>query len=1357
MGDRPIRNDDDIANFGMDALMVTPVINGGVNLAKKYLPNTYKLNPWAFKPNPESYYRMVGEKGIEDAIEKAVITTPKDSYRWDSKVFDKPYFHKGHPIDGRNYKGATSYGNYGGPGMVEVSKDFPMEQMGKATRNNFVPKETDVIPLKDAKLYEQHWLKGYKEVPKPKSNFKSEIDWSNYLTQKQAVTARAERMLSQENKWVGQNNQELKIKFDNAQKNHNPASDYPGERLGTNKGNTTEVSKDALLSEPNKARIAAHETGHYYRNRATEANEWNSFFDFSKLEKHKTRTYLRGKPTAVEPGYVNSLPETQGFKIGKDGVPHGDEIRERAAQLKDYIAQKNGIPLNKDFQISSDQLDDAIKNYVKDTGLDNSMSVMLSSLVDKKGFLKAMNKYALAVPAAIGAAALQQNETPKYAKGGIVRYGEGGKVGEKEKLINAYQLEQAKINANYESVKKYRNQIDKIVQEALSNPDQFDQSFKKNVDGRLEKAGVPEHLRRQCIYTVSIMVNSARSNAGLPLLKGASFQQDGSLGKPMVSNVYTQNEAFKANAVNEGFHITPQGTLPKKGDWIQQGRTFKAKNGTMQQNPFHSVLALDPIINDKGDTLGINSIYNGGHGTIINTGLPKDRFKDEFRVYSYQGENINNTVNTRDSLKNEINKIDPAYFNSKQTPFYNDYNPTSLPINKDLDNDKKTYLESLNANKQEIMKHWNISNSEFDKLADIAFRIPSQESEWGKGIAYNVKGVLPELVQGVKYLKGEDSSEKNVSRGIGSVKIKKILDDPKIKEFFDNLNLTGDQLYNNAYIASNENFPIKTGALLTMTKLVNDYRHTLNDKNFPRNSEERYKESIYKYKGIKHENKTNDYVSSINNSEGIFKGKALNNIEDRKAEGNTTEISPGYNMQWSNENSKAYREKSEIPVTTNNTNTIVSPILPIEQPIKNPYAMNPVKFKRGGNVNKVQINVEGNELRVDPTNLSVITDYKGLPKHPDNPNFINPQGNVTANEGDVIVPKDMRDRFLNSDYKTKQRMITTLKYRIPETKFGDGGIITDHDKAYDYQRLSNGSWQARKKGSNKWGILKDNQLGDLNTRYPQSNGVPSTLPRVDNGIYSFPDVPTSGVPLANAGNNTVYNKPPGFFGNMPSYNPNVFQNSTKSGMGDQPDSSGVDKPFDDRIPQNKNTFEPMNTKGYQAAAIGSGIASAYSGIDYLLKHRSPYKTTFNRATANHLDPTEAIKGVNSAYGSVNYGLRNLGTAGYLSNRIESGSRQAGDIAKTRMEYDNANAQIDNNFSQFNTQISNSEIEANERNRDTYEMGRKQAMDQIAGAASGATKDAFMYKQEGRKVDYMNQMGLYKVNKKGQIVLRTEED
>ena len=153
--------------------LVNPLAGTG-NLIKgagKYLTtqtplkNAYKVNPFAFKPNPESYYRMVGEQGVEDALKTEVIRTPKyDGKDWGKRTFDKPYFHKGHPIDGRNYKNSTTYGNYGGPGMVEIPKDFPMEQMGKARRNNFVPKEVSEIPLENAKLYKQDWLKGYKQV-----------------------------------------------------------------------------------------------------------------------------------------------------------------------------------------------------------------------------------------------------------------------------------------------------------------------------------------------------------------------------------------------------------------------------------------------------------------------------------------------------------------------------------------------------------------------------------------------------------------------------------------------------------------------------------------------------------------------------------------------------------------------------------------------------------------------------------------------------------------------------------------------------------------------------------------------------------------------------------------------------------------------------------------------------------------------------------------------------------------------------------------------------------------------------------------------------------------------------------------
>lgn len=56
-------------------------------------------------------------------------------------------------------------------------------------------------------------------------------------------------------------------------------------------------------------------------------------------------------------------------------------------------------------------LDDAIKNYVKDTGLNNSMSEMLGALKNKKGLLKTMNKFALGtIPAVIGAEALQNKQ-----------------------------------------------------------------------------------------------------------------------------------------------------------------------------------------------------------------------------------------------------------------------------------------------------------------------------------------------------------------------------------------------------------------------------------------------------------------------------------------------------------------------------------------------------------------------------------------------------------------------------------------------------------------------------------------------------------------------------------------------------------------------------------------------------------------------------------------------------------------------------------------------------------------------------------------------------------------------------------
>ena len=241
----------------------------------------------------------------------------------------------------------------------------------------------------------------YKGKDYTKEEFYSLVSNSNFIQQEQAVQARADRLLFQESKWVDQR-PGLKEKLINAVDNHNPASEYDGAKLGRNTGETTEISKHTNLNDANKARVAAHETGHYYRNGAYEADEWNKHFDLSKLP-NKQRNYLSGDPIRS-----NISTEKPGLNLSKGEIlakGHGDELRERAAQLKDYIAHKNGISLDKDFVISKSQFDDALKNYVKDTKLDNNMTQFIESIKDKRGLLKTMNKYALGLT---GVAAVNQ-------------------------------------------------------------------------------------------------------------------------------------------------------------------------------------------------------------------------------------------------------------------------------------------------------------------------------------------------------------------------------------------------------------------------------------------------------------------------------------------------------------------------------------------------------------------------------------------------------------------------------------------------------------------------------------------------------------------------------------------------------------------------------------------------------------------------------------------------------------------------------------------------------------------------------------------------------------------------------------
>lgn len=148
------------------------------NLGNKYLPNVYKLNPWAFKPNPEMMYRGIGKEGMEDALESGVFRAKQNV---------QPSLYGGFDLS-KEFK-STYYtpkfniaDQYGKGFIVEVPKDvtpFRLRYKGKGNKT-WSQIADENIPIEKGRILQKDWLRRYKEVPKPQQTFKSEIDWSKW-------------------------------------------------------------------------------------------------------------------------------------------------------------------------------------------------------------------------------------------------------------------------------------------------------------------------------------------------------------------------------------------------------------------------------------------------------------------------------------------------------------------------------------------------------------------------------------------------------------------------------------------------------------------------------------------------------------------------------------------------------------------------------------------------------------------------------------------------------------------------------------------------------------------------------------------------------------------------------------------------------------------------------------------------------------------------------------------------------------------------------------------------------------------------------------------------------------------------
>jgi hypothetical protein len=166
----------DIATGILDlagANMISPLYKGAKATASELgkfigteeglLSNTYKINPFAFKPDPSKFYRQIGNIGLEDALSTQTIRSA------DQLSFPRPYF-----VEGKDFKmlEQTGTGAHGRPTVVfetpGVTNDgLPFVSPANASAD-YTPWIADMaeVPLTEGRLLKQNWLRGYKEVPR---------------------------------------------------------------------------------------------------------------------------------------------------------------------------------------------------------------------------------------------------------------------------------------------------------------------------------------------------------------------------------------------------------------------------------------------------------------------------------------------------------------------------------------------------------------------------------------------------------------------------------------------------------------------------------------------------------------------------------------------------------------------------------------------------------------------------------------------------------------------------------------------------------------------------------------------------------------------------------------------------------------------------------------------------------------------------------------------------------------------------------------------------------------------------------------------------------------------------------------
>ena len=126
------------------------------------LRNTYKLNPWRFKPNPESFYRQIGNEGLTDALSSNTIRSANQS------TFPRPHFVEGTDFTKLYSTGEGATGSrpsviFETSGINQAGEPFVFPANSTSGYTPWIAGDA-TVPLSEGRILQKDWLRGYKEV-----------------------------------------------------------------------------------------------------------------------------------------------------------------------------------------------------------------------------------------------------------------------------------------------------------------------------------------------------------------------------------------------------------------------------------------------------------------------------------------------------------------------------------------------------------------------------------------------------------------------------------------------------------------------------------------------------------------------------------------------------------------------------------------------------------------------------------------------------------------------------------------------------------------------------------------------------------------------------------------------------------------------------------------------------------------------------------------------------------------------------------------------------------------------------------------------------------------------------------------